>query len=83
MEPLPLNNVKWIFPIVFLLYLDVPRVRSCECERIHEGVIPSFHSCDPANAQRLWRPTNSASRPVVQFSKFTFSADIHSKRGRI
>jgi hypothetical protein len=41
-----------------------PRVRSCECERIHEGVIP-FPICDPANAQIDDVFVRSASRPVL------------------
>ena len=67
-----LPNVMCIFPIVFPLNPDVPRVRSCECGRIHEGVIPSFQSpyCSSEipimKRDSLFRTTLSFHRPRSQ-----------------
>ena len=59
MERLPLSEVN--LPILFLLYPDVSRVRSCECGRIHEDVIPSSpHLCDPSNARSYDVPVASS-----------------------
>ena len=48
----------WILP-GFFLTRDVRRVRSCECEWIHDDVIPSFLGC-----QRTWWRTHMIHTPL-------------------